>query len=376
MRGYRISDRFPLLAEKLREAGYHTYAEVTGPLGPWVRLDRGFDEFNIRKGVAHPFVGDWGDGFIARFKNRELPEPWFMFLHLWEVHQPRNVPSQYDRPEYGAMRYDRAISGVDARLGDLIQSVGDNTLVLITSDHGEKIPDSKLEARIENQKNFFKTLLARILPKKALRRVDSVATRVWYSSTRLLRRLGLMKSPLTTLTGHGYHVYDIFARVPLIVAGPNVPASGKIIDAQVRQIDIFPTILELVGLTDEIPETVAGRSLAPLLIGEVLEPMPAFIETWVTDTELSLYHGVRTDDWKYVYGPRNPEINEEWYDLRVDPEERNNVAASHAAKIAEMRELAHDHFHGSKPAQEAAEKLSEEELAVLTEHLQDLGYIQ
>jgi arylsulfatase A-like enzyme len=375
MRGYRVSDRFPLLAEILREAGYHTYAEATGPLGPWVHLDRGFGEFHKRKGVAQPFVGDWGEKYLARFKSREFREPWFMYLHLWEVHQPRHVPPQYDHLEYGARRYDRAISGVDERLGELMQYLDDDTLVFITADHGEKIPDSRLEAGIENQKNLYKKLLARVLPRKAMIVVDSVATRAWYRSTRFLRRAGLIKSSLATLTGHGYHVYDIFVQVPFILAGPNVPASREIINEQVRQIDIFPTVLDLAGLAHKIPDTIDGRSLVPLLRGETLEPLPAFIETWVTDSKLSLYYGVRTDEWKYAYNPHSPNSDEELFDLGADPKETSNVATYHPDVLAEMRELARRHFDTDKPGQEVADELTEDESAVLTKHLRDLGYV-
>ncbi len=376
MRDHRISDRLPLLAEILHEAGYHTFAEVTSVLGPWVHLDRGFDEFHLRKGAAQPFVGEWGDEFIARFKNRELAEPWFVYLHVWEVHQPRHVLPQYNHPDYGETLYDRAITGVDARLGELTKALDDHTLVLITGDHGEKTPDSKLEARVESQKNSYKELVRRVFPTRVARTIIQVATRTWYRSTRLLRRLGLIKSSLTTLTGHGYHVYDILARVPLIIAGPNVAPLDQVISEQARQIDILPTILDLVGLADKIPEPIDGRSLVPLLRGEKLEPLPAFIESWVTDAVLSSYYGVRTADWKYAYNPRNPERDEELYDLRTDPEETSNVAASHPDIVTEMRELAGHHFQAVKPGQEVGDELTEEELAVLTEHLRELGYVE
>jgi arylsulfatase A-like enzyme len=376
MKGRRISGHFPLLAEILHDAGYHTYAEVTSPLGPHLHLDRGFDEYHLRKGGSHPFVGTWGDDFIARFKNRELKEPWFMYLHLWEVHQPRHVLPQYNYPEYGATAYDRAVTGVDARLGELMDALDDQTLILVTADHGEKIPDSKLESRIENQKNLYKKLLARIFPARVARSIDGVATRAWYRCTRFLRRVGVLKTSLATLTGHGYHVYDIFVRVPFLIAGPGIfPVEGLVRD-QVRQIDIFPTILDLAGLADRIPGRIDGRSLVPLLRGEALEPMPIFIETWVTDSELSLYYGVRTEEWKYAYRPHNPQRDEELFDLRIDPQETTNVADAHSDVIAQMRELAFQHFEVAQPDQQAGDELTEEELAVLTEHLQELGYIE
>ncbi|HMT22255.1 MAG TPA: sulfatase-like hydrolase/transferase, partial [Promineifilum sp.] len=54
MGGARVSDSVPLLAELLREHGYHTYAEATGPLSEFYRLNRGFDHYEFRDGVKSP----------------------------------------------------------------------------------------------------------------------------------------------------------------------------------------------------------------------------------------------------------------------------------------------------------------------------------
>ena len=77
MVGARVADHVPLLAELLRQNGYHTYAEATGPLSPYYRLDRGFDQYELRDGVKSPLLGDWGDKLIARFRDGHLREPWF-----------------------------------------------------------------------------------------------------------------------------------------------------------------------------------------------------------------------------------------------------------------------------------------------------------
>jgi len=373
----RIPDGFPLLAEILQAAGYHTCAEPTVPLIPQLHLDRGFETYHARKGVDEPFVEKWGERLIARLKNRELPSPWFLYLHLWEVHQPRYVLPRYNTPQYGKTLYDRAISGLDARLGELLQFVDDNTLILITGDHGEKIPESRLEAQIERQKNWTKQFLKRIgIPYRFRSAFIGSATRGWYRVTRLLRRIGIIKSPLVTLTGHGYHVYDDLVRVPLILAGPGVPVVDRLITEQVRQIDLLPTILELAGMAERIPSTTDGRSLVPLLHAEPWAPAPTFIESWVTDSELSPFHGVRTNEWKYIYAPRTPDENAELFDLRVDPAEKHNVAAAHPEIVAEMRRLAQQHFQAPPLTREADGALTAEEEAILTENLRELGYIE
>jgi arylsulfatase A-like enzyme len=151
----RVSDDIPLLAEIMRDNGYHTYAETTGPVGPFTHLDRGFNHYAKREGVAESFLGKWGEGFIDRFRQGEFSEPWFVYLHLWEVHMPRQVYPKYDAPEFGKSQYDRAISSVDERLGELFSVLENNDLIFITGDHGEKTADSGLEAGVERVKAPF-----------------------------------------------------------------------------------------------------------------------------------------------------------------------------------------------------------------------------
>lgn len=121
MVGARVGDHVPLLAELLRENGYHTYAEASGPLSPFYRLDRGFDQYELRDGVKSSLLGEWGDQLIARFRNGHFREPWFTYLHLWGVHRPRQILPEFNKPEYGRTEYDRAISSYDARLRELLQ---------------------------------------------------------------------------------------------------------------------------------------------------------------------------------------------------------------------------------------------------------------
>ena len=123
---------------------------------------------------------------------------------------------------------------------------------------------------------------------------------------------------------HIAHVYDDRVRVPLILSGPNVP-SGKVIKQQVRSIDIFPTITDLVGLTEKTKSH--GISLVPLLKGEKLEERPVFMETAV-NTSKSLSSntiGVRTSEYKYFRDRDVETKNIHLYDLKNDPLEEKNI---------------------------------------------------
>ena len=81
----------------------------------------------------------------------------------------------------------------------------DNTVILVTGDHGEKIPENDLENRVE----FLKKSLSKGDPGKAsspwvrARRKGLASLRAgWVRGARLLYHAGLVDSPLATVTGH------------------------------------------------------------------------------------------------------------------------------------------------------------------------------
>jgi arylsulfatase A-like enzyme len=120
--------------------------------------------------------------------------------------------------------------------------------------------------------------------------------------------------------------YDSVVRVPLVLAGPGVPAAG-IRDAQVQLIDLGPTLLELAGLPP--CPAMHGRSLTPLLHGEVDELHDA-----VFSEHLPRRLMVRTRAWKLVFYPGKP--YGELYHLAEDPDELRNlydVPAHHATRL-------------------------------------------
>jgi arylsulfatase A-like enzyme len=381
MVGARVSDEVPLMAEILRENGYHTYAEATGPLSPFYRLDRGFDQYSLRDGVKSPLLGEWGDDLIQRIHSGELQEPWFMYLHLWGVHRPRQILPEYNRPEYGQTEYDRAISSYDARLKELFDAVDeDKTLLVVTGDHGEKIPETSLESRVE--------LLKKSLSKETKGNKNTGLTRVrrqaisavrsgWVSASRLLYRVGLFDSPLATITGHGYHVYDSLVRVPLVMAGGPLQTKIKRVPDQVRQIDIMPTILELAGLENKTPASIDGRSLVPLIYGEKWPEEPAFIETCQNSREPSHFYGVRFGGFKFAFDSSNPAIPQELYDLTADPNETKNLATTLPQKADELRSLIEQHIQQNDTvAVSMNDEMSDAEMDDLAEHLRKLGYVE
>jgi len=119
-------------------------------------------------------------------------------------------------------------------------------------------------------------------------------------------------------------MYEPGLRVPLLARGPGIAAGGTP-EQFVANIDLAPTFLDLAGLP--IPESMQGRSLAPLLRGE----SPA---DWRTSIYYRYYHdpghhntaahlGVRTATHKLIYYWKKGAY--ELFDLTRDPAEQNNL---------------------------------------------------
>lgn len=126
-------------------------------------------------------------------------------------------------------------------------------------------------------------------------------------------------------------LYEAAIRVPLFVIGPGIPVGVHDTSHVVSNVDIAPTMLDLVGLP--IPEAMHGMSLRGVLTAEqplerefVFLEVPEAIQTLETQASL----GLRSTRWKFIRtyedGIDQPATFEELYDLEVDPWELSNVA--------------------------------------------------
>lgn len=144
-----------------------------------------------------------------------------------------------------------------------------------------------------------------------------------------------------TLGDHRFGVdkncaYEACVKIPFIVYAPGM-VEARSDDRLVANIDLVPTFLEWAG--GEIPESVDGRSLVPLLV-DANAPWreDLLLEHWRTEggvgSMIPEFHAVRTEEWKYVeYETGEKEL----YDLVNDPYELNNLAGKRAYREIEAR---------------------------------------
>ena len=164
-----------------------------------------------------------------------------------------------------------------------------------------------------------------------------------------LDRLGLAGNTVVVFLGdHGFHlgergwwnkntIFELSARVPLIVAAPSAKAAGKTATGLVELLDLYPTLVELCGL--EPPrQALEGRSFRAMLDDPGQPGKPAAY----TQVRRGNIDGrtVRTDRWRYTEwdgGRQGVEL----YDHARDPEERLNLAtdSAHRGTVAELSAL-------------------------------------
>jgi arylsulfatase A-like enzyme len=149
-----------------------------------------------------------------------------------------------------------------------------------------------------------------------------------------LDKLGLRQQTVIVFWGdHGYHLgekgkwskhrslFEVGARVPLIVVAPGAKGNGQPSPRVVQSLDIYPTLVELCGLPP--PMGLEGHSLTPLLADPQAKwDHPAFT---VAGTGSQAGAAVRTERWRYVEfdGGRAGAM---LFDHQTDPHEMKNLA--------------------------------------------------
>ena len=369
----------------LQKLGYNifttvpNYAGVDKMLSTWIKQGGN----NFRSNFERLDEG-YGNDVIKRLDKNNLKEPWFHFLYLGDLHksnitQTMDIPKQFDSEKFGENKIERSISIIDNWLGKFLEKIDlKSTLIIITADHGEYIP---IEGKRDQDytPEFTKTvkITKKILPKSlwpfakkfAKKTRTKIQEKRFDDATKKITELE--KRSLRYRAGE--YLFDNLVRTPLLFCG-NHTDNGKLIKKQVVNIDIFPTILDLIGLS-QINEKIDGESLVPLLKNELSRSNPIYLETAsiVKDEMLGKAVGIRTSEYKYFRLRKSSKEKVHLYDLKNDPLEEHNLVKINP-EIVESMELILSNFL-IKLDVNASEEISEEEAKKVEDELKRLGYM-
>jgi arylsulfatase A-like enzyme len=356
--GFALPAGVPTVAVALQAAGYRTEADVSGPLVPQVGVFEAFDaqrHTHAREATVHGRRGPELTASVRRL--RETHAPWFLLVHLWDLHEPRQVPAGFRGPSLSRTVYDRALGALDLRLNVLLpDELLDGVVVCLVGDHGENL---RLEPRGKVGKGFANLLWWR--PTK--RFAQPLAERYIDFGARRPSKWPLRVAPRALIT-HAHHLFDPLVQVPVVLAGPGIDAGMS--DALVSHVDLAPTFAGLAGAVFD-----GGAWSMPLPLDDGGDPERSlFLETpWATPIAGRRQLGLRTRRWKYMELADGS--SRALFDLARDPRERRNLARRHADVAEEL----HERLRGALEAPQTAELLSDEAAAFVEQRLRELGYL-
>ena len=385
-----IDTEKPNFLNHLGKLGYHVHTTVPFYVGVNLIISN-FLKHGDRSDFTSEFESKfehlddgYGDDILKRLDKNNLKEPWFHFIYLADLHmsnvsQTMVVPKRFDSEKFGENKYEKIISLIDYWLGKILEKIDlKSTLVVIISDHGDYIPisNNRESAYIPA---FTKTVKVgkKILPKSfwPTAKKFTIKTRATIQEKRFdhaTRNLTKLEKRSLRIRA-GWYLFDDLVRTPLIFYGNHVTES-KLVKNQVGNVNIFPTILDLVGLP-QMDEQIDGESLVPLLNGESNKSNPVYIETAsvMKDEMLGRVVGVRTSEYKYFRERKPPKEKIHLYDLKNDPLEENNLAKINPEIVKNM-ELILSNFL-VKLNVNASEEPSDEEVRLIEQELKKLGYM-
>ena len=315
-------------------------------------------------------------------KLDQLTNPWFYYVHLEDLHIPCIVPKNLEHLKL-TERYDQNISEIDLFIGEIIEKIDTNeTLIVITADHGEYISpvDGPLK-EIEGTKTDVKKLIKNLIPNKMREKVhlkkQSLNREIHASKISIpneKRTVSYTRDMLNNV------LFDDILNVPLIFYGYGIHSS-KSISQQICNIDIVPTILELLKIPNLI-ENSHGQSLVPLIKNLDFKSIPIYLTSQAIIKQLKMnikinpnftpVIGIRTNDFKYFRDFENPKKNLHLYDLKNDLLENDNIAQKNI-KIIKNMELNLQNF--IKNSISSLIENNEDEDKKVRDSLKKMGYI-
>ena len=180
----------------------------------------------------------------------------------------------------------------------------------------------------------------------------------------------LKKSAIGNVLG----IFDDRSVIPLCFSGFGI-TPRNIISDQVRSIDIFPTIMDIINSPDI--DNIRGRSLLPYLEGEKMDEVSVLIESIPPSPKSSTTNsvGIRTSKYKYFRDRNNAGKNIHLYDLIKDPLEEKNLGEELSDIVQKMENTLNEMRDKIPSKYEKQDKTDDDEIERVEKELRKLGYI-
>jgi arylsulfatase A-like enzyme len=369
--GFMVNRDNVMLAEILKEAGFTT-AGFAGSFALDERFDfaQGFDTYDQTFDVL---VGDDGadenqrraekvtNAVLAHLDAREIPDRLFLFAHYFDPHFPYAAPApfrnMYD-PKRGQglppviaidesfkvdprhqqvgrqviSQYAAEISYMDFHIGRLFdelrrRGILDEAILLVTSDHGESF--------MEHPRSF----------------------------------------------SHGYLVYQPAMHSVAVIRLPRGEGGGRRIEGPVSNIDLLPTLLDVLGISP--PPGIDGEAIPLNVADDVLPQRTRFGQAtrprkkhesdprWMNILKARY---IRSGQHKFIQTPYLE--TEELYDLESDPSEQTNLLENPSRETLELAaRLRAELIAWAESADPLPTRFEQSQRDETRERLKSLGYI-
>ena len=347
---HQLNRKYPNFINQFNELGYNTVA-LTPEIFSDSKLTTDFKTSTFFEGGLYDGVGEQ----IVKTLDK-LEKPWFFFVHILDIHgSARKYPQKFHDRKYGINQYEERISAMDYWFGKFFEKIDlEKTLTVFTADHSTdrgiytpKMEELKAGINKNNlqplvsigQKILFGTIAKRArkfyLDKKANTKIQNQE-----KATKNQQNLSSYdKRVMNNLIHPGFDVFDNRYRIPLLFIGLEI--KHRIIEQQIRSLDIFPTIFDIIKIQNEIISD--GSSVFPLFKGLFIEELPVLMENipnWTKPKKGTIpLIGIRYNDIKYFRLRDNPKENVGLFDLKNDPYEENNLAEKKPEKVFEMEQI-------------------------------------
>jgi len=365
------------LFDILKNNGYSIHGTI--PNLTWFNyLTKNFDDkdlFFATNKTQDDLSKNVGSLILKRLDSKLTNEPWVYYIHLEDLHQNIVVPKDFDNEKYGNTKYDRMVSNVDYWIGKILEKINlRNTLLIITSDHGDYIPI--VEDYIGNIPNIQAVMRK---GKKHFPSIEPIGLKffiiirdfVKYFQKKKIQKQ-LTRDEMRTLNARGDKtLYDETQKIPILFVGHHI--KSIISKELVGGIDIMPTILNMVDIKYNDPN-LDGNNLTAISNGGTFKERPLYIESGDTqERKVGFLIGIRTPEFKYLRSREDSKLNVSLFDLVNDPLEDNNIANEQPSIVKNMERILNQLTNQSNIKQES--DISKEDETKIAEELKRMGYM-